>query len=80
MAHATRLEADIRDNHYKSIEIIQALLLLASWTEVPSTVCRDRTWLYVSHAIALAEEVRLTHHYRIACNLIRCTMRRITMS
>ncbi|OCF41834.1 transcription factor [Kwoniella heveanensis CBS 569] len=59
MNHATRLEMNVRNNHYKSIEIVQALLLLASWSEVPHTLCRDRTWLYVSHATALAVELRL---------------------
>jgi len=59
VAHAARLEANIRNNHYKSIEVVQALLLLASWTEVPSTLCRDKSWLYISHAIALAVELRL---------------------
>ena len=59
MSCAIRLEAHVRSNHHKSIEIVQAFLLLASWTEVPSTLCRDRMWLYVSHAIALAVELRL---------------------
>ncbi|WWD22586.1 hypothetical protein CI109_107079 [Kwoniella shandongensis] len=34
-------------------------LILANWTEVPSNLCKDRTWLYVSYAIALAVELRL---------------------
>ncbi|ORY25458.1 putative transcription factor [Naematelia encephala] len=59
MAHVARLEANVRNNHYKSIEIIQGLLLLASWTAVPWTLCRDKTWLYVSCAIGLAVELRL---------------------
>ncbi|WVQ79664.1 hypothetical protein IAT38_001764 [Cryptococcus sp. DSM 104549] len=59
MAHAEKLEAEVRKNHLKSIEIIQAFLLLASWSEVPSSLCRDKTWMYVCHAIALAVELRL---------------------
>ncbi|WVQ97772.1 hypothetical protein IAU59_004886 [Kwoniella sp. CBS 9459] len=59
MNHAARLEMNVRNNHFKSIEIVQALLLLASWSEVPHTLCRDKTWLYVSHATALAVELRL---------------------
>ena len=59
VVHAARLEGEVRNKHLKSVEIIQAFLLLASWTDVPCTLCRDRTWLYVSHAIALAVELRL---------------------
>ncbi|ODN85654.1 transcription factor [Cryptococcus wingfieldii CBS 7118] len=59
MSHALKLETTVRNNHLKSIEIIQALLLLASWTEVPCTLSRDKTWMFVSHAIALAVELRL---------------------
>ncbi|WVQ74083.1 hypothetical protein IAR50_003667 [Cryptococcus sp. DSM 104548] len=59
MSHALKLESTVRNNHLKSIEIIQALLLLASWTEVPCTLSRDKTWMFVSHAIALAVELRL---------------------
>ena len=58
-AHADRLEANVRNSHLKSIEIIQAFLCLATWAEVPTILCRDRTWSYVSHAIALAIELRL---------------------
>lgn len=59
MSHAHRLENVIRNNHLKSTEIIQGLLLLASWTEIPSTLARDRTWMFVSHALALVVELRL---------------------
>lgn len=59
VAHAAQLEANVRVNHLKSVEIVQGLLLLASWSEVPYTLCRDKTWLYISHAIALSVELRL---------------------
>lgn len=59
MSHAHRLETVVRNNHLKSIEIIQGLLLLASWTEIPSTLARDKTWMFVSHALALVVELRL---------------------
>lgn len=59
MSHAHRLENVVRNNHLKSIEIIQGLLLLASWTEIPSTLARDKTWMFVSHALALVVELRL---------------------
>jgi hypothetical protein len=59
VAHAQKLGDHVRNNHLKSIEIVQALFLLASWTEIPSTLCRDKTWLYVSHAIAIVTELRL---------------------
>lgn len=59
MSHAHRLENVVRNNHLKSTEIIQGLLLLASWTEIPSTLARDRTWMFVSHALALVVELRL---------------------
>ncbi|WVR04388.1 hypothetical protein IAU60_001390 [Kwoniella sp. DSM 27419] len=62
MTHASRLEANVRNNNYKSIEIVQALLLLASWSEVPHTLSREKTWQYVSHATALAVELRLDTH------------------
>jgi hypothetical protein len=57
--HLTRLEHKIRTEGFKSIEIIQALLLLASWSEVPVNLARDKTWTYISHALALAVELRL---------------------
>ncbi|KAH8079615.1 putative transcription factor [Filobasidium floriforme] len=57
--HLTRLEHKIRTKGFKSIEIIQALLLLASWSEVPVNLARDKTWTYISHALALAVELRL---------------------
>lgn len=59
MNHAVGLEARVRNEHYKSVEIVQAFLLLASYSEIPQTLCRDRTWLYVSHATALTVELRL---------------------
>jgi hypothetical protein len=59
MSHAHLLEANIRVNHLKSVEIVQGLLLLASWSDIPSTLCRDKTWVYISHAIALTVELRL---------------------
>ncbi|KAK4688960.1 hypothetical protein P7C73_g1146, partial [Tremellales sp. Uapishka_1] len=58
-AHAARLEANVRINHLKSIEIVQAFLCLATWTEVSTTLCRDQNWSYISHAIALAIELKL---------------------
>lgn len=57
--HLTRLEHKIRTEGFKSIEIVQALLLLASWSEVPVNLARDKTWTYISHALALAVELRL---------------------
>ncbi|WVW80435.1 hypothetical protein I302_102417 [Kwoniella bestiolae CBS 10118] len=57
--HANRMVSYIRDNNLKSIEIVQGLLLLASWIEIPHTLSRDRTWAYVSYATALAVELRL---------------------
>lgn len=57
--HAAKLEAHVRLNHLKSIEICQAFLLLASWSEIQSTMCRDKTWSYVSQAIAMVTELRL---------------------
>lgn len=41
-AHVSNLEAEIRNQHFKSIEIVQALMILATWQEVPSTLTRDR--------------------------------------
>jgi hypothetical protein len=35
------------------------LLLLASWSEVPTTMSRDKTWAYISQAAFLAIELRL---------------------
>jgi hypothetical protein len=32
---------------------------LASWSEVPVNLARDKTWTYISHALALAVELRL---------------------
>ncbi|KAK8845637.1 hypothetical protein IAR55_006353 [Kwoniella newhampshirensis] len=59
IAHVTKLESHVRNQHLKSIEIIQGLLILASWHEVPCSLCKDRTWLRVSYAIALTVELRL---------------------
>lgn len=59
VAHASKLEDHVRNNHLKSVEIVQALFLLASFTEIPATLCRDKTWMYVSHAIAIVTEMRL---------------------
>ena len=61
LAHAQRLECLVVQQHYKSIEIIQALCLLSSWTEVPSSLSKDKTWMYMSRAIAIATELRLDH-------------------
>ena len=36
------MEVDIRAQHFKSIEIIQALLLLATWQEAPFTLAREK--------------------------------------
>ena len=58
-AHVIRLETKVWEQQLKSIEIIQGLLLLASWSEVPTTLARDKTWTYISHAIALAVELRI---------------------
>nr|XP_018264996.1 uncharacterized protein I303_03178 [Kwoniella dejecticola CBS 10117]OBR87154.1 hypothetical protein I303_03178 [Kwoniella dejecticola CBS 10117] len=57
--HTNRLVSWIRDHNLKSIEIVQGLLLLASWIEIPHTLSRDKTWAYVSYATALAVELRL---------------------
>nr|XP_019007650.1 uncharacterized protein I206_07665 [Kwoniella pini CBS 10737]OCF46431.1 hypothetical protein I206_07665 [Kwoniella pini CBS 10737] len=57
--HTNRLMSYIRDQNLKSIEIVQGLLLLASWTEIPHTLSQDKTWAYVSYATALAVELRL---------------------
>ncbi|WRT65953.1 uncharacterized protein IL334_002904 [Kwoniella shivajii] len=57
--HVNRLETHVRNKNFKSIEIVQGLLLLASWAEIPHSLSRDKTWLYVSHATALAVELRL---------------------
>ncbi|WWC96674.1 hypothetical protein V866_003546 [Kwoniella sp. B9012] len=57
--HANRLLSHIRDNNLKSIEIVQGLLLLASWSEIPHTLSQDKTWAYVSYATALAVELRM---------------------
>lgn len=59
MAHAERLEAFVHKNNFKSIEIIQALCLVSAWSEVPSSLSRDRAWTYISRAIALSVELRL---------------------
>lgn len=57
MEHVMLLESRIRNEHFKSVEIVQALLLLASWSELPVVLTRDKTWLYISHAICLAIEL-----------------------
>ncbi|WWD05445.1 hypothetical protein V865_003522 [Kwoniella europaea PYCC6329] len=57
--HANRMLSHIRDNNLKSIEIVQGLLLLASWSEIPHTLSQDKTWAYVSYATALAVELRM---------------------
>lgn len=58
-ALVSRLRDQVLVEHYKSIEITQAFLLLASWSEVPSVLARDQNWMYISHAIGLAVELRL---------------------
>ncbi|WWC88152.1 uncharacterized protein L201_003057 [Kwoniella dendrophila CBS 6074] len=57
--HTNKMVSYIRENNLKSIEIVQGLLLLASWIEIPHTLSRDKTWAYVSYATALAVELRL---------------------
>jgi hypothetical protein len=54
-----RLEQEVIRKHQKSVEIVQAFLLLASWSDIPSVLCRDKTWMYMSRAIGLAIELRL---------------------
>lgn len=56
---ASRLRDQALVRHLKSVEIIQAFLLLASWSEVPSVLARDMNWKYISHSIGLAVELRL---------------------
>lgn len=59
MSHALRLESNAREQHFKSIEVVQGLLLLASFTVVPGVIAKDVTWKYISSAIALTVELRL---------------------
>jgi hypothetical protein len=59
MEHAVMLERHVRNSHFKSIEIVQGLLLLASWSDLPMTLSKDKTWQYISQAIALAIELRM---------------------
>ena len=58
-AHVARLVAHVKVNSFKSIEIVQALLSLATYTDVSSSLCHDPSWSYISYAIALAIELRL---------------------
>jgi hypothetical protein len=57
--HVSRLENEIIRNNNRSIEIVQAYLLLASWSDIPTVLSRDKTWTYISRAIGLAVELRL---------------------
>jgi len=57
--HVQRLEIDVIRNNNKSVEIVQAYLLLASWSDVPTVLARDRTWTYIARAIGMAVELRL---------------------
>jgi hypothetical protein len=41
-SHTAKMEIEIRNNHYKSVEIVQGFLLLATWQEVPSTLAREK--------------------------------------
>ena len=54
-----RLAAYVKVNSFKSIEIVQGFLSLATYTDVSSSLCRDPSWSYISYAIALAIELRL---------------------
>jgi hypothetical protein len=57
--HVSRLENQVIRNNNRSIEIVQAYLLLASWSDIPTVLSRDKTWTYISRAIGLAVELRL---------------------
>jgi hypothetical protein len=57
--HVSRLENEVMRNNNRSIEIVQAYLLLASWSDIPTVLSRDKTWTYISRAIGLAVELRL---------------------
>lgn len=57
--HVSRIENEVIQKDYRSIEIVQAYLLLASWSDIPNVLSRDATWTYISRAIGLAVELRL---------------------
>ncbi|WWC62705.1 uncharacterized protein I303_105302 [Kwoniella dejecticola CBS 10117] len=57
--HAERLETHVRSGMYRSIEIMQALMLLSLWSDVPHNLSQDRMWLRVSDAIGITTELRL---------------------
>lgn len=57
--HVRRLEDEVVQNANRSVEIVQGYLLLASWSDIPIVLSKDKTWTYISRAIGLAVELRL---------------------
>lgn len=57
--HGQQLNKNVLNLSYKSTEIVQALCLSLYWAIPPSSTVNDCTWLFSSHAIAIAVEMGL---------------------
>ncbi|WRT69766.1 uncharacterized protein IL334_006757 [Kwoniella shivajii] len=59
-AYAKRLAFEVPSRGYKSVEVVQAYLLLSLWTLGPEkTFEQDRTWLMLGMAIRMATDLNL---------------------
>ncbi|OXC82963.1 hypothetical protein J005_05079 [Cryptococcus neoformans] len=68
-AYAKRLAFEVPSRGYKSVEVVQAYLLLSLWTLGPEkTFEQDRTWLMLGMAIRMATDLNL-HRKSIMSNL-----------
>nr|ODN92572.1 hypothetical protein L203_00851 [Cryptococcus depauperatus CBS 7841] len=67
--YAKRLAFEVPSRGYKSVEVVQAYLLLSLWTLGPEkTFEQDRTWLMLGMAIRMATDLNL-HRKSIMSNL-----------
>ncbi|WVQ84810.1 hypothetical protein IAT38_006967 [Cryptococcus sp. DSM 104549] len=68
-AYAKRLAFEVPSRGYKSVEVVQAYLLLSLWTLGPEkTFEQDRTWLMLGMAIRMATDLNL-HRKSLMSNL-----------
>ena len=58
--YAKRLAFEVPSRGYKSVEVVQAYLLLSLWTLGPEkTFEQDRTWMMLGMAIRMATDLNL---------------------
>lgn len=64
MPYARKLASDMIERGYKSIEIVQAYMLLAYYNTPTERFEDDRTWTYIGLAIRMAVELNLWRNPR----------------